>query len=107
MEAHIEHGFHVCDAGGVEAQRLVESSRILPSPKGAFDHGMHAWPGDGTPRGKGESAAHAACVCVAQLGSVGRRRRRKRTLNMKLMDVTLEVSQLEISTLKLLEDWKR
>eukprot|EP00964_Phaeocystis_antarctica_P136319 scaffold100747_cov54-Phaeocystis_antarctica.AAC.1 len=49
-EAHIEHGGHVCDAGGVEAQRLVESSRILPSPKGAPDKGRHAWPRDGTDR---------------------------------------------------------
>eukprot|EP00964_Phaeocystis_antarctica_P098977 scaffold64895_cov59-Phaeocystis_antarctica.AAC.1 len=28
--AHVEHGFHVCDAGGVEAQRLVERRRALP-----------------------------------------------------------------------------
>jgi hypothetical protein len=32
---------------------------------------------------------------------MGRRRRRKRTSNMKLMSVTLEVSQLEMSALKL------
>jgi len=34
-ETHLEHAVHVFDAGGVEAQRLVESNRILPSPKGA------------------------------------------------------------------------
>ena len=28
--AHDEHAAHVCDAGGVEAQRLVELPRILP-----------------------------------------------------------------------------
>eukprot|EP00964_Phaeocystis_antarctica_P056753 scaffold33519_cov52-Phaeocystis_antarctica.AAC.1 len=28
--AHIEHGVHVYDAGGVEAQRLVERHRALP-----------------------------------------------------------------------------
>jgi hypothetical protein len=28
--AHVEHGAHVCDAGGVKAQRLVESIRTLP-----------------------------------------------------------------------------
>eukprot|EP00964_Phaeocystis_antarctica_P148343 scaffold115172_cov97-Phaeocystis_antarctica.AAC.1 len=28
--AHGEHGAHVCDAGGVEAQRLVERRRVLP-----------------------------------------------------------------------------
>ena len=31
--AHIEHVAHVCDAGGVEAQRLVEHLRALPSRK--------------------------------------------------------------------------
>ena len=30
-EAHIEHGAHVRDAGGVETQRLVERRRTLPS----------------------------------------------------------------------------
>ena len=38
-EAHSEHAHHVCDAGGVKAQRLVESLRTLPSPKGATDRG--------------------------------------------------------------------
>eukprot|EP00964_Phaeocystis_antarctica_P080635 scaffold50376_cov38-Phaeocystis_antarctica.AAC.1 len=28
--AHVEHVLHVCDAGGVEAQRLVERRRVLP-----------------------------------------------------------------------------
>eukprot|EP00964_Phaeocystis_antarctica_P149894 scaffold117165_cov54-Phaeocystis_antarctica.AAC.3 len=28
--AHVEHGVHGCDAGGVEAQRLVERRRDLP-----------------------------------------------------------------------------
>eukprot|EP00964_Phaeocystis_antarctica_P156839 scaffold126765_cov45-Phaeocystis_antarctica.AAC.1 len=73
-EAHPEHEAHVCDAGGVEAQRLVESSRILPSPKGAPDKGRHAWHRKG--RANQQRTRRA---CVAQLGSVGRRRRRKRT----------------------------
>jgi len=30
-EAHVEHGAHGRDAGGVEAQRLVEGQRLLPS----------------------------------------------------------------------------
>ena len=30
-EAHLKHVAHVRDAGGVEAQRLVERRRILPS----------------------------------------------------------------------------
>jgi hypothetical protein len=36
-EAHIKHVAHACDSGGIEAQRLVESSRNLPGPKGASD----------------------------------------------------------------------
>ena len=32
--AHVEHAAHVCDAGRVEAQRLVEGRRVLPSRKG-------------------------------------------------------------------------
>ena len=32
--AHRKHGLHVCDAGRVEAQRLVEHRRVLPSNKG-------------------------------------------------------------------------
>ena len=28
--AHVEHALHVCDAGGVEAQRLIERRRELP-----------------------------------------------------------------------------
>eukprot|EP00964_Phaeocystis_antarctica_P055341 scaffold32558_cov60-Phaeocystis_antarctica.AAC.3 len=34
--AHSEHGTHVCDAGRVEAQRLVEHLRVLPSRKGSM-----------------------------------------------------------------------
>ena len=29
--AHVEHMAHVCDAGRVEAQRVVERRRVLPS----------------------------------------------------------------------------
>ena len=28
--AHVEHLVHGCDAGGIEAQRLVERPRVLP-----------------------------------------------------------------------------
>ena len=38
-EAHIEHGAHVRDAGGVETQRLVERRRPLPSGKGTHKKG--------------------------------------------------------------------
>ena len=93
-EAHMEHCVHGCDAGGVKTQRLVESIRKLPSPKGATDRGRRVWHAEVWHRGKGKSAAHAACFCVAQLGSGGRRRRRKRTENIAYMVVTLEVSRL-------------
>ena len=33
--AHLKHAVHVCDAGCVEAQRLVERGRALPSHNGA------------------------------------------------------------------------
>jgi len=61
--AHLEHGAHVCDAGGVKAQRLIENIRILPSPKGASDTGKRVWHTEMWHRGKGKSTAHAACVC--------------------------------------------
>ena len=38
-EAHLEHVAHARDPGGVKAQRLVESIRTLPSPKGAQERG--------------------------------------------------------------------
>ena len=39
--AHPEHVVHVRDAGGVEAQRLVERRRILPRvERGAYDAGQ-------------------------------------------------------------------
>jgi hypothetical protein len=34
--ANVKHAPHGCDAGSVEAQRLVERRRILPSQKGSF-----------------------------------------------------------------------
>jgi len=34
--AHVEHLGHGCDAGGVEAQRLVEGRRALPSRRGGY-----------------------------------------------------------------------
>eukprot|EP00964_Phaeocystis_antarctica_P071426 scaffold43576_cov55-Phaeocystis_antarctica.AAC.5 len=61
-EAHPEHSVHGCDAGGVEGQRLVESSRTLPSPKGAPDEGRHAWHRDGTERAGRISSARGVRV---------------------------------------------
>ena len=38
--AHGEHAIHVRDAGGVEAQRLVERRRALPSRKEGMRSGV-------------------------------------------------------------------
>ena len=86
-EAHIEHVAHVCDAGGVKAQRLVESIRTLPSPKqGASDRGttrvahgdvarregrissargVRAWPSSGVWAQKAQAEAHPEHVAHA------------------------------------------
>ena len=40
--AHVEHGAHSCDAGGVEAQRLVERMCVLPSRTDGIRCGMWA-----------------------------------------------------------------
>ena len=55
--AHIEHVVHVCDAGRVEAQRLVERRRSLPSGKGSIGKRGNMQTG----RRRGVAAAQAAC----------------------------------------------
>ena len=54
--AHFEHEAHVCDAGGFEAQRLVERPRPLPSRKRGYDEGRRRAGGGGTAWG-GSSAS--------------------------------------------------
>ena len=46
-EAHRKHVLHSCDAGRVEAQRLVERRRALPSRKGSIGRGATCRPGGG------------------------------------------------------------
>eukprot|EP00964_Phaeocystis_antarctica_P156657 scaffold126464_cov39-Phaeocystis_antarctica.AAC.1 len=53
--AHLEHPLHGCDAGRVEAQRLVERVRVLPSRKEGVRCGARCGPGAG---GHGPVAAH-------------------------------------------------
>ena len=53
-EAHVEHGAHGRDAGGVEAQRLVEGQRLLPSRRDMRCGGGEVGAGGGR-----------ACVVVA------------------------------------------
>ena len=46
--AHLKHVRHGCDAGRVEAQRLVERRRVLPRRKeSVWEEGRYAGPGDG------------------------------------------------------------
>ena len=65
--AHTEHELHVRDAGRVEAQRLVELMRVLPSRKGGMRCGARCWPGGGR-----------ACVRREAARGVGRRWRKRR-----------------------------
>ena len=95
-KAHIEHVAHVCDAGGVKAQRLIESIRTLPSPKGGIrqrDDAPCCTERCGTEGRANRQRTRRACV--AQLGSVrAEGAGGRRTENMRLMSVTLEVSKL-------------
>jgi len=51
-EPHLKHVLHARDAGGVEAQRLVECLRVLPSAKAGMGSGRYAAPGDGRAWGR-------------------------------------------------------
>ena len=51
-EPHLKHVPHARDAGGVEAQRLVERPRALPSPKGGMLRWRYAGPGGGRAWGR-------------------------------------------------------
>ena len=82
--AHVEHEVHVCDFGGVEAQRLVERRRLLPRVETRAGRGA-GW----------------------EAGGGKRRRCKQRTLNISYMFVTLEVSQLETSASKFFKSLKR
>ena len=54
---HVKHVAHIRDAGRVEAQRLVERRRILPSRKEGIRCGARCAGGEAG----GRRAAHAAC----------------------------------------------
>ena len=58
--AHVKHGLHGCDAGRIEAQRLVERRRRLPRRKGSIGRGAtcgsggeRAWGGGGASSAQG------------------------------------------------------
>ena len=44
--AHLEHALHVRDAGGIEAQQLVERRRVLPSRERSIGRGAACEPGE-------------------------------------------------------------
>eukprot|EP00964_Phaeocystis_antarctica_P079952 scaffold49868_cov57-Phaeocystis_antarctica.AAC.5 len=55
--AHPEHLVHACDAGRVEAQRLVEHRRPLPRPKGSIGSGATCGAGGGRAWGGGGASS--------------------------------------------------
>ena len=92
--AHLEHVAHVCDAGRVEAERLVERRRALPSRKEGVRCGARCGPGAG---GRGPAAAHHEHHARGEGPAVKAGEARacaERTQNMKCMSVTLDVLKL-------------
>ena len=70
--AHPEHALHDCDTGGVEAQRLVERVRLLPSRR----EGMRCMRYEvraGRWEGLGRGAAQTACTANVWLKAWGTR----------------------------------
>eukprot|EP00964_Phaeocystis_antarctica_P058916 scaffold34965_cov68-Phaeocystis_antarctica.AAC.4 len=88
--AHREHGRHAFDAGGIEAQRLVERRRALPSRKGSIGRGVTC----GSAKGRGGVAAAQGARWEGPTIEFAGRARAERTPNMNDMSVTLEVSRL-------------
>ena len=87
--AHKEHGSKVCDARHVEAQRLVERRRVLPSvERRAYGAGARCGMGGG----RGATVQRAGKGPTAQIGST--RHGVERTSNMLCVVVTLEVLKL-------------
>ena len=88
---HVEHPAHVCDAGSVESQWLVERPRALPRfERRAYDSGRYA--GRGVVGG-GRRRRKLWVKGRARL-QTGDRARAKCTKNMTRMFVTREVSKL-------------
>ena len=93
--AHVEHVVHASDAGGVEAQRLVERRRFLcrESKGGHAVRGeLRALGGAGGSGGRRCPKQRAQERARLQIGS--RALGEERTLNMPFIFVTLEVSKL-------------
>ena len=90
--AHVEHAVHGRDAGRVEAQRLVERRRFLPSRKEGIRCGPRCGPGAGGRCGGGGA-------CSVQGGGLnwsgwGAGHAAEHTWNMLRMFLALDVSKL-------------
>ena len=94
--AHVEHDAHGRDAGGVEAQRLVEGRRALPSRRGG-----HAMPGAERCEPRRQEGLWVVAArqermpgtrTGSRLGGQGHARSARRTWSA--WSVTLEVSKL-------------
>ena len=87
--AHLKHARHVCDAGRVEAQRLVERRRALPSKKRKHSQrgGVRAGRVSGRRRGRKQ------CRKAPTVGAEARARK-ERTENTPFILMTLDVSKL-------------
>ena len=87
--AHVEHGVHVFDVGGVPVQRLVECQRVLPSRKEGIRCGARCGLGGGRRRATaGYTARRGGLDCRFGAGNG-----EERTWNMRYMFVTLDVSK--------------
>ena len=93
--AHVEHAAHVRDAGRVEAERLVERRRALPSRKAGVRCGARCGLGGGRGMGRRQrtSGMHGERARLCE-GWGGYRACAKRTPNMLFMSVTLDVTKL-------------
>jgi hypothetical protein len=60
--AHVKHLLHGCDAGGVEAQRLVERRHGLPSKRGSIKR-KAAWRKGVEKRRRRKQRAREAQIC--------------------------------------------
>ena len=90
--AHVEHLLHGRDLGRVEAERLVERRRVLPSRKAGMRRAEEVRPGRREGVGRRQRKRRAWGWPDSRLW--GGRARAERTVNMYFMLVTPEVSKL-------------
>jgi hypothetical protein len=89
-EAHLKHVAHGRDAGGVEAQRLVERRRALPRPKGSIGRGATC--GQGKREGVEKRRRREQRAGRTQVSRLLAGETQRPNLKNHFMFVTLEVS---------------